>query len=255
MQRNPNSFSTTAALALLTAVAPCVNAQTNPGPYTPVNPRGTIPRGTYVIQPHPAEPVTSFEQLIRMAQLIAEATVISSLPTINRDPNSPVGVETDSTVSIGQVILGKAPGGGQIVLVEDGGAKGSSVISVAGDPLVKPGEQYILFLDPDPRTQVPNSVGILPSSVPRYYPVGYGNGKALITSGGTIQFAAGAISALHQYDNMGITSFISTLKSCVAALSPPAPPYPTGVAPLAPPKNSIFVPPGPKPLGGTTCGQ
>jgi hypothetical protein len=190
-----------------------------------------------------------------MAQLIAEGTIISSLPTIDRDPNSPAGVETDSLVSISQVILGKAPGGGQIVLVEDGGSKGTRVISVAGDPLVKPGEQYILFLAPDPRTQVPNSVGILPSSVPRYYPVGYANGKALITATGTLQFATGAIAALHQYDNLGITPFISTLKSCVAALFPPAPPYPKGGAALAPPNNSIFVPPGPKPLGGTTCGQ
>jgi hypothetical protein len=225
--------------------------------YTPGNPNSNrpFPPGQYTLHPDLSEPVGSLNQLILMSRLIVDGTVITILPTIVRNPNVPGEVETDSIISVHQAISGKAPPGGQILLHEQGGQQGQWQISVAGDPLVQVGEHYILFLAPTAPGNIPNSEGILPdaSAVPRYFPIGYANGKAGVNSNGVVQFVAGAIPALHTCDSLDVTSFTGILNDRIAALLPTPLPYPAGVTPLVAQGNSIF-PPGVKPLPSPPAG-
>ncbi len=243
-----SQIATATAVWLLAAVGPPLRAQGSATPSYPSanspSQRFSPPAGNFVVQPHLAEPVTSFDQLIRMSDLIVDGTVVSVLPAIIGNPDVPGHVETDSLISIRQVIQGKSTTPGQVLLVQTGGTQGKWNVSVAGDPLVQLGQRYILFLDRDQRTVVPNGAGILPdaSVAARYFSVGNGNGKALVSATGTIQFALGATPTSHQYDGNEVTSFITTVTNRVNTLFPPTPPYPRGVKPVPPPPGGLFDP-------------
>jgi hypothetical protein len=225
----------------------CLSAQTQQNLY-PANPGGPPhmpPPGKIVLMnPEMSEPIQSLDDLIRMSQLIVDGSIATLFPAINRNPQIVGEVETDSLVSINQVLYGKPPAAAPILLASPGGTQGVWQVSIAGDPLPQSGQRYILFLYADTRKEVPNSAGILPSSsvTPRYFAIGYANGRALVSSGGSVQFLPGAIAALHQYDGTQVTTFFATLGSRVAALFPKASPYPVGVTPLIPPTSSIFPP-------------
>jgi hypothetical protein len=168
--------------------------------------------------------------------------VTTALPPINENPADPGAVETGSLVTVNNVLFGSAPNASQILLLERGGKQGSWLISTAGDPLVQPGERYILFLHPDARKSIPNSVGIIPDSsvVPRYEVVGYANGKARIDANQKIQFPSGAIPSLLQYNNGDLNTFTAGLKGKIGSMFPTPLPYPSGVTPLSAPPHTIF---------------
>jgi hypothetical protein len=202
----------------------------------------TPPPGPIVIEPHPFEPVTSLDQLIRMSPLIVDGVVTTILPSIVRNPNIPGEVETDALVTIQSVILGKAPSGSQFLFEENGGDQGGWTVTVAGNPRVNLGERYIFFLQPDPRSSIPNSFGVIPpnSSVARYYATVDANGKARVTSEELIAFSSGAIPVLQQYNNASLSVFLAKMTARIGVLFPTPPPYPSNVTPLKPPPNTIF---------------
>src|SRR5713226_8548135 len=95
----------------------------------------------------------SLDQLVRMSQLIiVEGTVIAVLPSINSNPSFASSVETDSLISVEQVLYGTLPTGlHTVALAQQGGTTAQCELVVPVDPLVKQNEQYFLFLWPDNR--------------------------------------------------------------------------------------------------------
>ncbi len=213
--------------------------------YTPIAP-GTLrtpkSESQIVLRSHSTEMVASFDQLIKMSQIIVDGTVSAILLSINRNPNIPGEVETDSLITVNRVIHGTLAPTSQIVLLADGGTQGTWQVSIQGDRAAQVGDHYILFLAADLRKEVPNSAGILPdvSVAPRYFPVGQVSGKALIEASGTVSFPAGAVQAVKQYDGMSELAFDQALTARLAVLFHVTPPYPSGVKPIIPPKPSIF---------------
>jgi hypothetical protein len=76
----------------------------------------------------PSEPVVSLDQLIRMARLIVDVDVSRLMPAIVRNAEMAGEVETDAMVTVREVLAGKAPGPGQILLVEDGGRQSTGAV-------------------------------------------------------------------------------------------------------------------------------
>lgn len=156
--------------------------------------------------------VPSLDRLVLLSNLIVVGTVVSALPSFNPNPEHLDSVETDSQVSVTQTLWGNASSG-TILLFQHGGKVGPCPMAVfQDDPLVKTGEQYILFLLSDNR-KVPNSSGI-----PRYQAVGVWSGKAQIVNG-KIHFLPRARTLQDKYDNMDVTSFVATLRDIIGILS------------------------------------
>ena len=74
-----------------------------------------------------------------MSQLIiVEGTVIAVLPSINSNPSFASSVETDSLISVEQVLYGTLPTGlHTVALAQQGGTTAQCELVVPVDPLVK----------------------------------------------------------------------------------------------------------------------
>jgi len=159
--------------------------------------------------------VPSLDRLVRISELILKGTVVNVLPATRMDPDHWILIETTSLISVNEVLFGKlAPGTKTISMSQEGGRVEPCTLLVADDPLVKFGEEYVLFLVADRRTIPPNTTGS-----PRYTPVGVWSGKAKIV-GDKVQFLPAASQGLHQYDNTDVLTFVATLKSRINALLP-----------------------------------
>lgn len=97
-----------------------------------------------------------------------------------------------------------------IVLAQVGGQAGDQSVSALGDPLVSPGERYILFLSPDIRKKLPNLSGM-----PRYVPVGIWSGKVRV-SGGVVAFPTFASPTLRAYNGQGIDAFLQAVRQTIS---------------------------------------
>jgi hypothetical protein len=158
--------------------------------------------------------VPSLDKLVRLSDLIVVGSVVNVLPGFTRDSSHVTSIETDSLVSVTQTLWGTIPiSAGPILLFQLSGTVGSCTITVPDDPLVKSGEQYVLFLVADNRKQVPNSSG-----VPRYSAIGVWSGKAKIVDG-KIQFPARASAGLQKYDSTDEASFLAAVKHIIQVLS------------------------------------
>jgi len=158
--------------------------------------------------------VPSLDRLALMSDLIVTGNVVSAFPAINIDAGHAELIETDSLVSVTETLWGTLPSNGHtILLFQLGGKAGPCTTVVPDDPLIKPGEQYVLFLRLDKRKDIPNTSG-----AQRYSPVGVWSGKAKVASR-KIQFPLRAHAALHQYDNTDAAVFLQILKQRIAFLS------------------------------------
>lgn len=153
----------------------------------------------------------SLDRLVLMSNLIVVGTVVNVLPSFAMDPKHVQIPETDSQISVTQTIFGKAPSG-MILLFQLGGQGVPCSMVVKDDPLVKSGEQYILFLHLDDR-KVPNTSGI-----PRYEALGVWSGKVPIIDG-KVYFPLPSHVALHKYDGMDLAAFVATLHDMIVTLS------------------------------------
>src|SRR5665213_754287 len=226
-----SNFFAKAAVAFFLGSAALLSAQDRPSEYTPLRPPGALsppPPGKLVLPNHPAEPVSSLYQLVTMSAIIIDGTVVNSLPPISPNPDSPDGAQTAAVISVNRTVFGKAPASGQILLVETGGQIGKWQVSVEGDSLVRAGERYIFFLTPAGPNQIFAANEMLPdpTKVPRYSPIGYANGKALVSTTGGAQFAPGAISKLHSFDSSESGVFLEKITACINEVYPPVQPYP-----------------------------
>jgi hypothetical protein len=180
-----------------------------------------LPNATITAELHPREEVTSLAVAIKMSGLIVQAKVIDTLPAINRNINIPQAIETHSILRVESVLYGKLPGGANtILLAQEGGKAGQVEVLVPDDPLVKVGDEYILFLTPDERKTPQNTTG-----APRYSAVGSWGGKARI-DGDKVHFLPRANPALHAYDNQDTSTLIAAIQSEINHTMPTDPNLP-----------------------------
>lgn len=173
------------------------------------------PNGQVRLDVHPLEYVVSLEQLVDMSKLIVDGTVLSNLPAVSANPALALDrpdLETHSLVSVTSVIAGKIPAGSSTILLAQPGGKDSRWdISVPADPLVKPGDRYILFLTPDDRKEPKNLSG-----VPRYTAVGMWAGKVKVQDDHVrLLPASNAAPKLQLHDNTLLSEFIATVNGIV----------------------------------------
>jgi hypothetical protein len=156
---------------------------------------------------------TSLLDLIRKSELIIDGTVLTPMPSVDTrkiadQSSGPPLLETDSVITVNQVIAGEVPGGATtIALAQSGGKLGKWNITVPEDPLVVTGERYILFLNADTRKNAPSSSGLS-----RYSVLGIWSGKFKV-SGGLVQVSAHAQPPLKSFDGNNVNSFIQALKT------------------------------------------
>ncbi len=150
---------------------------------------------------------------MRAAQLIVVGTVAKVLPAFSPDPDHPNSVETNSLVSVTKTLFDKPSlASSTITLAQIGGKVGRCGEVVPADPLVKAGEQYVLFLWNDDRKNVPNTSGSR-----RYWAVGVWAGKAKIVNE-EVRFLPDAGAELHTYDDTDAGAFIQTVTARIAVL-------------------------------------
>jgi len=171
---------------------------------------------------HPAEPVLSLDQLVRMSELIVDATVLSNFPAINTHPDSDFpSALTESLVSVTEVLAGTLPGGTRtILLLQEGGKAGKWDVVVLDDPLVKPGERYILFLYHDYMKERPNG-----SPYPRYRTISVFSGRAKIENEKVV-FLPKTDPRLREHNNTVVSAFIATLQDKISFHKPELKPRP-----------------------------
>ena len=175
----------------------------------------TCPGGKAVATSDEGEGGGSLDLLIRMSDLIVDAGVVQALLPVNREPGHLDAIETDSLVSITQVLYQAQPvGANAIAIAQEGGKMAQCEKVVPNDPLVKVGDRYVLFLHRDNRTQPPN-----PSGAPRYTVVGTWLGKAKIDNG-KVQFLPAATPELHKLDNADAITFIATVQERISVVKP-----------------------------------
>jgi hypothetical protein len=157
-----------------------------------------------------ANPASLFE-LIRRSNIIVEGTIVSTLPVINTAKQQAIpSLETHSMVAIDAVLAGVVPNhSANILLTQVGGHLDKWDITVPDDPLVIPGERYILFLVPDDRKALPNVSGI-----PRYAVIGIWSGKIKIVDD-KVAFGGPSYPTLHAYDGTDVNLFLQTLREAI----------------------------------------
>jgi hypothetical protein len=153
--------------------------------------------------------VTDVDLLVRMADLIVEATVKSVLPAVivSNNGRTPL-IETQSVLSVSTLLFGTLPPGSQeILLTQIGGQVGRWNIVSNDAPLVQAGEYYIMFLEADTRSTPPNVTGL-----PRYDVCGVWGGLVKVVEGKT-QYLASAAPKLHESDGKDADAFITSLRA------------------------------------------
>src|SRR6202034_1707417 len=140
------------------------------------------PGATVVIHSGYEGGMGNLEQQLYMSDAIVDGYVTAVLPSINLNPAMPGNAETASLVTVNSVLRGKVSAGSEILIIEPGGKQGQWSVVDPDNPLVQPGERYILFLRAFTKKNIPNSAGVLPDSgsVPRFEVEGFQNGKAKI---------------------------------------------------------------------------
>jgi hypothetical protein len=160
----------------------------------------------------PIDAPTSLEDLTKKADLIVDGTVATVLPSNSLSPMNPYSIETDSLITVRRVLGGTLDSPNRtLAIAQIGGRIGSAESVVQDDPLLKPGDRYIFFLQPDGRTTVANASGS-----PRYVVLGVWSGKAKIEAG-KIQFVERAGPQLRTRNGMDEDSFIAYVEKLRSA--------------------------------------
>jgi hypothetical protein len=202
--------------------------------------------GTITIHPGYEGEMGNLEQQISWSDTIVDGYVTAVLPSITLTPAIPGNVQTASRVMVNSVLRGTVAAGTELLIIELGGKQRQWNVIDPDNPLVQPGERYILFLNAAP-VSIPNGAGLIPDSgaVPRYWVRGYQNGKARVDADGNIRFGSGATQSMAQYNGTPSSSFVSILTDRIAHLFGPPPPYPVGVTPIPLPPNTNTITPLP----------
>lgn len=206
------------------AVGQTANASFDPCP------PGTT-RSTVVDAVQPLE----LSNLVYASDVIIVGTVVRGFPSVLSNSTERRIIETHSLVSINQHLSGSLPPNtNTVVITQLGGNVPPCKMVVGDDPIVNPGEQYVLFLRHDNRAEPANTSGS-----PRFNVVGVWSGKVSIV-GGIVRFPSAASHGLHKYDNTDLATFTTILKNLI---QPPPPPSPYWPPPLPIPPSPYPRPP------------
>ena len=159
--------------------------------------------------------VASLSHLIQISELILVGTVVNVLPATHISPSNWEVIETTSLISVNEVLWGTLPVGTKTISISQlGGRVEPCALLIPDDPLLKLGEDYVLFLWADNRAIPPNTTG-----APRYATVGVWSGKVKVVRG-KVQFLPRASQELHKYDNTDALAFKTTVKDRIGNLFP-----------------------------------
>ncbi len=232
------NFLTRVVLSVIASVIAC-NAQ---APYSSTTrPHAPNPTGRYELRNLYVEgQAATLDQLVQNADLIIDGTVHGVLSSPLRVPDDPTSVQTNSQIIVNEALRGELPAGTPtVVLAQPGGTAGGYEVAVPDDPLVQPGDRYILFLERERRAAPGNNLG-----VPRYWAVGYWSGKVKISEQGTIQFLPASAEELHSFDGWSVPTFVAAVKERIKRSFGPPPRTPVG-NPGPPPPGAPIPPTGP----------
>jgi hypothetical protein len=221
-------------IGILAVVMPC-KAQVV-SPFT----RKVLPPGRYEINSEPdgvGSKAVSLNQLIAISELIIEGTIDKVHTSSRRVSSEPMTIWTYSLVHVNRLIRGELPGGSlTIALNQMGGISEGYGILYSFDPLVKPGERYILFLRNGRRTEPTNSIG-----TPLCWTVG--SGKITISDEGKIHFVTEVTPGLQAFEGMDVNNFVAAIEKSINLQFGPPPPSSVTPGPL--PKGVPIPPTGP----------
>ena len=183
-----------------------ISAQTLSGRDAAIRP--IPPNGRLMVHSHPREEVASLETLVVMSKLIVIGTVGSAMPAVDTSPNPDAPeVETHAAFAVEKVLWGALPKGvNTIYIAQQGGKAGKWDVVPVEDPLLQPGERFILFLAPDDRKMTFSF-----SSVPRYYTVGAYAGRVAIVNE-TVQFPSATYARLRGLNGTAVEPFIKAVE-------------------------------------------
>jgi hypothetical protein len=156
----------------------------------------------------------SLQGMVRGSDVILIGTVAQVLPAEWADPTrQPFGlIWTQSVLSVDQVLFGSVGNSERLALRQMGGKIPPYNQFVAGDPIVKSGERYVLFLLRDDSKLPINNSGLA-----RFASVGKGDGMVKVVDG-KVQISCEATPELKKYDNTEFATFVSTVRSIIAAM-------------------------------------
>jgi len=125
-----------------------------------------MPSGRVTIRREFSRLPSSLAELIARASLIVEGLVDSStIPARFYNTSDPASMETDIVFLVSKVYKGELtqkhfP---RIVIAETGGTIGKLTVESGQHTMMQQGQRYVLFLDPETRTNLPSVAGL-----PRY---------------------------------------------------------------------------------------
>ena len=158
----------------------------------------------------------SIEELLVLAPLVVSGIVDSSkLPARPSDPANPNSVvESDVVFLVSSVIKGHLLDSQKtfkrLVVCQIGGLYKGRLVVPSGESLLEQGENYILFLAPDPRKGRPNV-----ADLPRYYVVGVWSGKFRIEKLGGLQASPKAGLGLRAHNSESPDAFIAEVLAAI----------------------------------------
>ena len=175
-------------------------------------PRDTSCTGSVIVE-YERDP--NLNVMVRRSDVILIGAVVEVVPPVNVDPSPRhLQIETESVVSVEQLLSGSVGNAAKIVLAQIGGNIPPYNQSVAGDPIVKEGERYVLFLRLDNRKLPTQKPGLA-----RFISVGVGDGMVKIVDG-KVQISCAATPELKKYHNSDFAAFVSTVRDMVALAKP-----------------------------------
>jgi hypothetical protein len=160
----------------------------------------------------------NLQGMVRASQVILAGTVVQVFPPAYADSTQHGLIHTQSILSVEELLFGSVGNADRIALAQMGGAIPPIYEFVAGDPIVKKGERYVLFLHPDSRRLPPNASGF-----DRFTSVGLGSGMVKIDDG-KVQFSCKSNPELKEYDNTELNAFLATVRKMISQRGFEAPP-------------------------------
>jgi hypothetical protein len=171
------------------------------------NPTMPLRTGKHYISASKMGGIGDLPQLLVKSDLIIDGTVDKVLYADRSDPGKRNSIRTYTQISVNKVIRGEIPKNQHnVAIVELGGKIDGYEVVYTNNPVVQPGEHYLLFLSPFQKQQD----AIVPDlGMPLYSIAGEEAGKAKITKQGTIQATA---APFHDSDGMDLEAFLAKMK-------------------------------------------
>lgn len=173
---------------------------------TPALPR----KGTVQVLLHSSFEPASLDDMVRHASVVVTGAVARVHPSRFTDERSLAPVETDVEITIETVLKG-AVTRRALIVAQGGGDIGDLHVVVQGDTRMAPGERYVLCLNPDRRTGLPDL-----GRMDRFGVAGLFSGRFLIDGRGKVQAHALAPEVLRSLAGKDVNEFLGLVRRAVA---------------------------------------